>query len=97
MHPWAAAKSQLYTDSQVHPWAVAEPGFHGFVFQVQKNSDAYAIVIRDKTSIKMILVHNSSSIYIIFLKYMLGKLFFYPGNKTPGKVNLVSPLVIIEV
>ena len=43
--------------------AVAEPGFHGFVFQVQKISDAYAIVIRDKTSTKLILVHCSSGIY----------------------------------
>ena len=57
----------------------------------------YAIVIRGKTSTKLILVHGSSSIYIIFLKYMLRKLFFYPGNKAPGKVNLVSPLVIIKV
>ena len=81
----------------MHPLPVAEPGFHGWVFQIQKNSDAYAIVIRDKTSTKLIVMHSSSSIYIIFLKYMLGKLFFYPGNKTPGKVNLVSPLVIIEV
>lgn len=32
-----------------------------------------------------------------FLKYMLGKIFFYPGNKALGKVNLVSPLVIIKV
>ena len=28
---------------------------------------------------------------------MLGKIYFYPGNKAPGKVNLVSPLVIINV
>ena len=24
-------------------------------------------------------------------------IYFYPGNKAPGKVNLVSPLVIINV
>jgi hypothetical protein len=28
---------------------------------------------------------------------MFGKIYFYPGNKAPGKVNLVSPLVIINV
>jgi hypothetical protein len=28
---------------------------------------------------------------------MSGKIYFYPGNKAPGKVNLVSSLVIINV
>jgi hypothetical protein len=56
----------------------------------------YATVIRGKTSTKLILVHNSSSIYN-FLEYMSGKIYFYPGNKAPGKVNLVSSLVIINV
>ena len=62
-------------------WAVAEPGFHGWVFQVQKIFDAYAIVV----SIKLIHVHSSSSIYIIFLKYMLGKLFFTPVTRHQAK------------
>jgi len=34
---------------------------------------------------------------MIFLKYMLGKIFVYLGNKASGKVSLVSPLVIIKV
>ena len=36
-------------------------------------------------------------VHIIFLKYMLGKISIYPGNKASGKVSLVSPLVIIKV
>ena len=36
-------------------------------------------------------------VYIVFLKYMLGKIFVYPGNKASDKVRLVSPLVIIKV
>ena len=28
---------------------------------------------------------------------MLGKIYFYPSNEASGKVNLVSPLVIINV
>ena len=39
----------------------------------------------------------AQGVHIIFLKYMLGKIFVYPSNKTSGKVSLVSPLIIIKV